>query len=117
MRDATHQYVPKGSPLEVGMIEFLTENDHFVQEMMVRREREFKLLTEIPFCPIRKRMTVAYLLPEGNKVRVVCKGAPEYLVPMCTRSLNHFGEEEDFSRAAADSYLREIIANEMANKG
>jgi magnesium-transporting ATPase (P-type) len=82
-------YFPSGSPVEVGLFRYLIreEKDHPIQSILVRRERAHKLRAMIPFSTDRKRMTVAYGLPEeeqGEMVRVVVKGAPEYLVPLCT---------------------------------
>jgi len=41
-------------------------------------------MTRIPFNSTSKRMTVAYKLPDQDIVRIIVKGAPEYIVPLCT---------------------------------
>jgi magnesium-transporting ATPase (P-type) len=60
----------------------------------------------IPFSSDRKRMTVAYALND-NVVRLVVKGAPEYVVPMCNSKLNDFNQAEGFNDK--ESYLRDVI--------
>jgi len=42
-------------------------------------------MTNIPFGPIRKRQVVA-IRPtrDSDLVRVIVKGAPEFVLPMCT---------------------------------
>ena len=84
---APPQYFPSGSPVEVGLFRWLIRQEKTVpiQSILVERERAHELKTMIPFSTERKRMTVAYGLPgEDQMVRVVVKGAPEYLVPLCT---------------------------------
>jgi hypothetical protein len=39
MGDDDHKYIPAGSPVEVGLLKFLIENDLPVQEKLVERER------------------------------------------------------------------------------
>ena len=52
----------------------------------------------IPFSTLRKRMTVAYRLKDDpnegrlETVRVVVKGAPEELIPLCTQALDDFND-------------------------
>lgn len=38
----------------------------------------------IPFSPFRKRMLVAYRPDDSDTIRVVIKGAPEFVMPLCT---------------------------------
>jgi len=104
-----NKYEPAGSPVEVGLMKMLIEHDLPVQERLIDRERFFELKTMIPFSSERKRMTVAYGLPadwnstsrsaedmlraQQNQfntefVRVVVKGAPENVIPLCTSELD-----------------------------
>lgn len=50
---------------------------------MIYRERSLVLEAKIPFSSERKRMTVCYKIPDLNIVRVVVKGAPEYVIRRC----------------------------------
>lgn len=41
-------------------------------------------------------MTVAYQLPgEDGDVRVVTKGAPDYIIPFCSSELDHSNNRSD----------------------
>lgn len=60
MDDKNHCYAPQGNPVEVGLLNFLTSLNADVHEMFVNRERNWTLLSSIPFSSDRKRMTVAY---------------------------------------------------------
>jgi len=80
--DNEHKFVPQGNAVEVGLLKYLARSEKAVHEMLTQRESEDKLKLLIPFSPYRKRMTVAYQGQDGV-VRVVVKGAPEHLIPMC----------------------------------
>ena len=53
---------------------------------MADKTRQSKIETNIPFGPIRKRQVIA-IRPSATSdfVRVIVKGAPEFVLPMCTR--------------------------------
>jgi magnesium-transporting ATPase (P-type) len=99
MDDKNHCYIPEGNPVEVGLLNFLTSINVPVQDQFVDRERNWKLLTLIPFSSDRKRMTVAYYNNEQQYVTVVVKGAPEIIVPMCTQQLDHSFDPVEFDGA------------------
>ena len=75
-----------------------------MQEKLIEREQHQTLMLWIPFSSDRKRMTVAYTLKGENShiVRLVVKGAPEFIVPMCTSKLNDGNQEEDFGQGQKD---------------
>lgn len=60
MDDNSHLYVPRGSALEVALINFLIENQFAVQDLFVTRQRSYKLLATVPFSSSRRLMIVAY---------------------------------------------------------
>ena len=85
--------------MEVGLFKYLIrqEKEIPIQSILVDRQRRYKLKTMIPFSTERKRMTVAYELPGEDKiVRVIVKGAPEYLVPLCTKEIDSSMEPNEF---------------------
>lgn len=84
INDETAKYVAVGSPLEVGMIEWLFLHRVSVIEGLQNRS-DLQLL--IPFSSVRKRMTVAYMHTQDT-VRVVSKGAPEEIIRLCKKQLN-----------------------------
>jgi magnesium-transporting ATPase (P-type) len=66
----------------------LQDNNFAIEETYINKERVVKYETNIPFGPIRKRQVVAYKAnPDSNSITVVVKGAPEYILPMCTKQI------------------------------
>jgi Ca2+-transporting ATPase len=65
---------------------------------LTTREREGRLETVIPFGPERKRSLVAYRQTVNSEdyIRVVVKGAPEYVLPMCGSYLRADGASVGF---------------------
>jgi magnesium-transporting ATPase (P-type) len=87
------KYVPAGNGTEVALLKFLQENNMPIQDLLSKRERAGILETHIPFGPIRKRQLVVIRpSPKDQYVRVVVKGAPEYVMPMCNSILNASGQ-------------------------
>ena len=120
MEDEQGKYQPCGSPVEVGLLKFLIDQEVAVQEALIDRERFYKLKTMIPFSSERKRMTVAYQIPgEDNTVRVVVKGAPEYIVPLCTKELDSSNEANEFEGDGAhgNNHLDAIVSENIAKLG
>ena len=115
------QYFPSGSAVEVGLFKYLMkhEKDVPIQSILVERERKYKLKTVIPFSTERKMMTVAYELPGNKKVRVVVKGAPEFVIPKCTHSLGSKCEEElfDGDGEQGNLHLKRIVTEKIAIHG
>lgn len=88
---------------------------------MVQREVMYECVLKIPFSSDRKRMTVVYRLPTNElgdpsrpDVRIVVKGAPEVVVPLCHRQLDLTGEEEAFT---GEDYLQSTVADQIAKLG
>lgn len=79
-------YIPVGNGTEVGLLNFLFDNEYPVNELYIQKERQARIETNIPFSSIRKRQVVAIRpTADSDIVRVVIKGAPEYVLPMCSR--------------------------------
>lgn len=112
------RYEPCGNGTEVGMLRFLQANEVPIQDLLTRRQRESMIETNIPFGPIRKRQVIA-IRPSVNDnfVRVVVKGAPEYIMPMCDSFLNREGEEENFKKGENERILEAEIVGKCAKKG
>ena len=83
-----HNYIPKGSPVEVGLLQFCIDQGVPIHERFNDREDEskFKLMAWIPFSSARRVMTVAYidLTENENVVKVIMKGAPEDIIERCS---------------------------------
>ena len=91
-------YKPTGSPVEVGLLNFLLAEGVNVQDKLIERESEqVQLKLWIPFSSERKVMTVAYTLKDRPDVtRLVVKGAPETVVAMCAAKLDSFKQAVGF---------------------
>ena len=91
MQMQENKYEPVGGPVDVALLQMLINHEQPVQDLLVMKGRDFcKLESQIPFSSTRKRRTVAYRLEpemaEGYSspiIRVVVKGAPEYVIPLC----------------------------------
>lgn len=63
-------------------------------------------------------MTVAYRLPNSEYVRIVIKGAPEYIVPLCTYITDPSGEFGPFlgNDYQGQDHLENVVSN-IAKQG
>jgi magnesium-transporting ATPase (P-type) len=79
------KYIAVGNGTEVALLNFLQKNKFEIQDLLSKRHRQGELQTNIPFSPTTKRSLVA-LKPnaKSDNIRIVIKGAPEYVIPMCT---------------------------------
>lgn len=109
-------YEPIGSPVDVGLMKMLVEHNVDVQDRLVQRERQYEMVTQIPFSSSRKCRTVAYRLEKDSGiVRVVVKGAPEIIIPKCESMLDQNCEATEFHDAT--DFLVDTVANEIAKTG
>jgi len=77
-----------GDPMEIALVDM-------AQKFLPERPF-FQKLHEIPFDADRLRLSTVHALPDGP--HLFCKGAPEALMPLCSRILVD-GEEQDFTEA------------------
>jgi magnesium-transporting ATPase (P-type) len=115
---ADAKYSPEGNGTEVGMLRFLQENDIEVQDLLAKRHREGEHECSIPFGPIRKRQVEVIRPYKGcDYVRVVVKGAPEYVIQHCTKALSTDGEVMELDESERQRILNEEILEAFAKKG
>lgn len=112
------KYVPQGNGTEVGMLKFLQGNNICIQDLLAQKARQGRMETNIPFGPIRKRQVVA-IRPDANSefVRVVVKGAPEFIMPFCTKQLGADGDDEYLDSSENTRILEDEIIDNFAKKG
>ena len=94
----------------------LCEKGVNVQGKLIERERDHGLQLWIPFSSERKIMTVAYTLKDHpDIVRLVVKGAPESIIPMCTSKLDSFNKLAIFNGKGNDGndYLENVVVNDL----
>jgi magnesium-transporting ATPase (P-type) len=116
INDKTCEYVPKGAPLEVGMLQFLTDNEIDITDAMIQRNIHQKKFTQLPFDQTLKRMTVIRRHPTNeNMVRIVVKGAPEYLIEYCTHTFNEKMMIVEITDGLRDTILNDLVF-EMASQ-
>ena len=88
--DAECKYEPKGPPIEVGMMQFLLYNDEDIQEKMIVRNQLSPKILQLPFDQAMKRKVVVRRVQDDpNLVRIYVKGAPEYVIALCAKTLNN----------------------------
>lgn len=107
INDEALRYEPSGNPVDVAMLNHLFNHHVDVPAKMSEKEHKYPNITLIPFSPLRKRTLVVHNMGDDS-VRVIIKGAPEYVMPMCTAMLNGNCEAEDFDEEKKQDYLSKI---------
>jgi P-type Ca2+ transporter type 2C len=111
------KYSPEGNGTEVAMLRFLQSNDFSIQDLLIQKQREGEHECCIPFGPVRKRQVEVIRPYKGcNYVRVVVKGAPEYVIKYCNKVLTSDGEQREIGEEERDQILQENVIP-MAKKG
>lgn len=110
--------MPSGQALEVGLIQFLLDNEEDIQHAFLQRNKNAPKLTQLPFDQTLKRKTVIRQV-QGNpeNVRVYVKGAPEYVIPLCSQTFDQQMQTKDFPENDQLSLLKHCISQEMASTG
>lgn len=116
INDKTCSYEPKGSALEVGMVQFLLDNEVDVANTFIQRNLTQRKITQLPFDQTLKRMTTVRIHPQNeHTVRIVVKGAPEYVIPYCDQTFNQNLMRVEISDQLRDQLLNDTI-HEMASQ-
>jgi len=112
------RYVPDGNGTEVAMLRFLQENEVPVHDLVIEKQRKSEFECQIPFNSERKRQTTVTRPYKGcDYVRIVMKGAPEYVMRFCTKSINQYGEESDLDQHEKARILQDEIIGNYARAG
>lgn len=82
-------FEPHGGDLEVGMMTFLVDNKEQIMDLFIDRNRLSKKLCAIAFDQSLKRNAIVREIPLQEEaaeaeVGIYVKGAPEYVIPLCT---------------------------------
>jgi len=116
--DKNMRYMPEGQPIEVGLVKFLFDNDLDVPQMLINRNLRTPKVHQLPFSQFHKRKVVIRKVDSVEDiVRVYIKGAPEYVIPFCNKTLDYTAEVKDFDDNDVASILNEVVRNEMACQG
>jgi magnesium-transporting ATPase (P-type) len=109
------KYKPEGNGTEVGMLRFLQQNDVPIHELMVKKTRDGEHECSIPFGPVRKRQVEVVRPFKGcDYVRVVVKGAPEYVLKLCNYVLDTDGSIREMTDGEKNQILENEIVDTMA---
>lgn len=112
------KYEPKGQALEVGLVQFLIDNEEDVPSMFIQRNQTAVKVLQLPFDQRYKRkVVVRHVEGDSELVRVYVKGAPEYVIPICTQSLDYQVQPIEFTENHYASILGHVVSNEMASSG
>jgi len=117
--DEKFEYSPHGGPVDKALLWWLLRERLPVEQLFIKRERECRRVAFVPFSADRRRMTVAYELQDGEtKVRVVVKGAPEDLIPLCVSQKTSQNERIEFEGHGREGkeYLEKVVSH-MASDG
>ena len=89
VNDALCEYEPCGSALEVGMIRFLVENGEDVQTKFIERNQNTPKIVQLPFDQnLKRKVVVRPIHKSPDQVRVYVKGAPEYVIDICSSKMS-----------------------------
>lgn len=111
-------YTPEGNGTEVAMLRFLQKNEVPIQDLFIKKMREGEHECALPFGPVRKRQTtVIRPYPGCDYVRIVCKGAPEYVMQFCKSMLKMNGEVEQLTPLENSRILNDDIIGQYAKAG
>lgn len=84
------RYEPMGNCTEQGLIRFLQKKNIQAHEVLDQKQKETlnggeRIVAQIPFNSKRKKATCALVLPgDEQTVRIFVKGAPEFMLSLCT---------------------------------
>lgn len=88
--DEDCRYEPKGQALEVGLVQFLMDNEEDVQSIFINRNRFAPKVVQLPFDQdLKRKVVVRSVQGSPELVRIYVKGAPEVVIPACSQTLNH----------------------------
>lgn len=98
--EKTKELEAKGNCTEQGLIKFLMLQKCPALQMLEQKGEILpngtdRIVTAIPFNSMRKKALTAIVLPEEpNTVRVFVKGAPDFVLDLCTTFLGKSGQPE-----------------------
>ena len=109
---------PFGQEIEVGMIQFLIDNGEDIQNLFISRNRLMEKIVQLPFCQTRKRMIVVRKVAnDPTQARVYIKGAPEYVIPICTETIDEDMQQIELGEDDNYRILEDVVSGGMARHG
>jgi len=116
--DAEFRYEPAGQALEVGMMNFLIDNEDDVQYSFINRNKHQAKMTQLPFDQTLKRKTVIrQCRNQPDRVRVYTKGAPEFVIPLCAETFDNQMQLKPLTDENKGPLLDHVIGQTLASAG
>lgn len=113
-------YEPKGQAIEVGMIQFLIDNEEDIQRQLVDRNKYAPIKISLPFDQaLKRKVVVRHCVDNAEYVRIYVKGAPEYIIGLCSQTLTSNASKKEGGLSENDQYalLADVVSAQMASKG
>ena len=118
VNDELCEYEPCGSALEVGMIKFMMENEEDVQTKFINRNQNAPKLVQLPFDQnLKRKVVIRPIVNQRGMVRIYVKGAPEYLIELCSLKISSNSEPKAFDPDSKNQVLNVIVSDGMAKLG
>lgn len=116
--DEECKYEPKGQAIEVGLIQFLMDNEEDIQNIFINRNRFAPKVVQLPFDQdLKRKVVVRSVQGSPELVRIYVKGAPEVVIPACSQTLNHQVKPKPFTNEDQQAILENVVNHEMAEQG
>ena len=99
-----------GFPTEMALIDFCRdegESEDFYVSM--RKNEEGNLISQIPFSSKTKRMSTLVHVPDEGCIRIYVKGAPDQLIPQCSKAMMLDGSVRDASSSDAQREMQDTV--------
>lgn len=116
------RYEPMGNCTEQGLIRFLQKKNIQAHEVLDQKQKETlnggeRIVAQIPFNSKRKKATCALVLPgDEQTVRIFVKGAPEFMLSLCTDYFDVNGNVTNLHQGKKDDIMREVIKEQFARQ-
>ena len=122
-KDASGKLEARGNCTEQGLINFLLAKKIPAMQLLEQKAQvlssgEDRILASIPFNSKRKKAMTAVLLPGGNEdtVRVFVKGAPEFVLDLCTHYIDTSGNSAHLGDEKKKGILTEVVQQNFAKQ-
>ena len=96
----------------------MLDNDEDVQQQFIHRNINSSVFACLPFDQQLKRKTfIRKVDGQSDVVRIYVKGAPEWVIPLCTQTFDAQMNSKEFNETEQNNILQHIVSQEMAMQG
>jgi len=116
--DTTLTFEPQGKGLDVGMCNFLVDNDEDIMALFTQRNREAKAQYVGNFVQEDQMTIVVRAIPgDDANVGVYVKGAPEKVIELCSSTYDFSFQPKDLDEGEKSRITDDVVSNQMAQQG